>query len=169
MDFVALTTIAEVGAALAGFAALAGVLKSGAFDSDSIFDVVVNSLIALVFSLLALRFGETSGGVRILATALALASSVALARSLRVGWAAYHAYRDEMITYDLSSRIIWFGASLSMLLVPPVSILVAADFLPARARLLYETALLSHLLAAALLLLDVVRRNFAIGGNPPAA
>ena len=165
MEFVALTTIAEVGVALAGFATLAGAIKSNAFDSDSIFDVVVNSLLAMLFSLLALRFGSNSDGLRAIAAALAVASAIAVARTVKIIIAGY---RDENAVFQIPTIVIGWGAFLCMLFVPPIAALVAGDLFPSKAAVLYESALLSHLLAASLLLLDVVRRNFALPGDPPA-
>jgi len=73
LEFVALTTIAEVGATLAGFATLAGAIRGNAYDIESVYGAVLNGIIALVFALLALRFGGSDVGLRILAPALAVA------------------------------------------------------------------------------------------------
>ena len=51
MQFFALPLIAEIGAALAGFATLAGIIRRDELDADAIFGIVFNSLIAVVFAI----------------------------------------------------------------------------------------------------------------------
>ena len=53
-----LATVAEVGAALAGFATLAGILRRDYADRNRAFGVVETSLIAVVFSLLPSMVGD---------------------------------------------------------------------------------------------------------------
>ena len=165
MEFVALTTIAEVGAALAGFATLAGAIRGNAYDIESVYGAVLNAIIALVFALLALRFGGSDVGLRILAAALAVVSSLVVTRLVRLVANA----REDSAKYDRSSKILGRGAGLAILSAPPLSILVVFGVLPEQGRLLYESALLCHVLAAVLLLLYVVWRNYAIQHHRPAA
>ena len=166
MNFVDLPTIAQIGATLAGFAALASVIRGTIYDSDAIFGVVANGVIALVFALFALRFGKTPVALRMLAAGFGLASGAWLVRELRV---VYAAARDKHATYDRTSAVIGYAYVLAIVSPPVLGAAVAADVWPGEAALLYESALLVHVTAAALSLLDVVRRHTAFGGNPPAA
>ena len=166
LNFVDLATIAQVGATLAGFAALASAIKGTAYDADGIFDVVANGLVALVFALLAQHFGATAVGLRTLAAGLVLWSGFAVVRDARV---TYTAYRDETATYDLASGIFGSLYLIAILLSPFLGVAVVANCWPGQASRLYESALLAHIFAAAVLLLDIVRRHAALGTGPPAA
>jgi len=169
LEFTALPLIAEVGAALAGFATLSGVIRGDVLDSDALFDAVLNSLIAVFFSLLALLFGSLGAdglGLRIVAVALLLTSALSLTRSLRVTRAAAS---NETLEFDRVSRIIGYLTLLSMLAVPPLALTVAAGLFPAHAALLFESAVFGNLVAGILALLYVVWRNLAIPLAPPPA
>jgi hypothetical protein len=158
LAFVALETIAEVGVALAGFAALAGAIRGNAIDSEAIFGVVVNGAVALAFSLLALRFGDSIAGVRILAGILALVSVSVALRGIQIVLVSFRSGGTER---DPVGDVFGTLAFLGLLLAPPISLVVAFGFHPAEAELLYESALLCHLAIALFLFLYVVWRNFA--------
>ncbi len=77
--------------------------------------------------------------------------------------------REDSAKYDRSSKILGGGAGLAILSAPPLSILVAFGVFPEQGRLLYESALLCHVLVAVLLLLYVVWRNYAVQKHRPDA
>lgn len=164
MDLLDLSTTAQIGATLAGFATLAGAIRGTVYDSDAIYDVVANSLIALGFSLFAMKFGATLGGLRVLALALAVAGAVMVARDIRVVIAAI---RDDSATYDLTSAILGWSYMLVILSSPFLAVGAVANLWPGESAHLFESALLAHLAASILMLLDVVRRSLALSGVPP--
>ena len=166
VEFVALSTIAEGGIALAGFATLAGAIRGSRYDWDGIFDVVVNSLMAAVFALLAMRFGSGAAGLRLVSLGLALVGALAAARTLQVVRAAI---RDDAEVFDRWSSILGFPSLFCVLSSPVLALSLSAGAFAGKSALLFESALLLHVVAAALILLDVVRRNIAIRGERPAA
>ena len=88
MQFFALSLIAEIGAALAGFATLAGIIRRDDLDADAIFAIVFNCLIAVVFALVGILFAGAEGSgthsIRIIAGILLPTANVALARAFNV-------------------------------------------------------------------------------------
>jgi hypothetical protein len=164
--FVDLATLAQVGATLAGFATLAGAIRGTAYDSDAIFDIVAFSLVVMVFSLLGQVFGTTTLGLRTIALGLACSSLAAAVRSIR---SAIVAIRDESATYDRTSAVLGCPAVLCTFLAPLIAVTVALNLSPGRAGLLYESALLIQISAAAIMLTDIVRRSLTLRGGPPAA
>ena len=165
LEFVALTTIAEVGVALAGFATLASAFNRHAFDSEAVFGVVANGSIAMVFSLFALRFGGADLGLRVLAVMLAAVAVMLLRRALRL-WVG--ARVDETLVSDGPSTILGMAALVGMLSSFLFSVLVVVDVRPGDAGLMFESALLCHLLIAVFLLIMAVWRNFAVRDVSPA-
>jgi len=123
VEFVALSTIAEGGIALAGFATLAGAIRGSRYDWDGIFDVVVNSLIAAVFALLAMRFGSGSGGIRVVSLGLTVVSTLTAVRTLRVVRAAA---RDEATTFDRWSSVLGFPSLLCVFSSPVLALTLSA-------------------------------------------
>jgi hypothetical protein len=61
LEFSALSLIAEISAALAGFATLAGVVRHDELDADGIFAIVLNCLIAMLFALVAILLVGPTG------------------------------------------------------------------------------------------------------------
>ena len=143
---------------------MASAFNRHAYDSEAVFGVVANGSITTVFSLLALRFGRRDGGLRGLAVCLAVVASMLLARARRLTVAAR---RDEALNYDRPSILLGLAALLAMLLSLSFSILVAVHLLPGEARLMYESALLCHILIAVLLLVMAVWRTFAVRDISP--
>lgn len=172
MSFFALPLMAEIAAAFAGFATIAGIIGRDALQADAIFDIVLHSLIALFFALIGiLLIGSGAMGYptfRVLALVLLTVSVLALVREVQVYRASWRHMTEEEKTGGLG-QVLGVGALASMLPSPVLSATIAAGAFPERAALLYELALLSHLLVALLLLLHLVWINFALRSPPPAA
>jgi hypothetical protein len=172
LEFFALSLVAEVGAAFAGFATIAGVIGRDDMQADSIFDIVLHCLIAVVFALVAIAVIGTGGfghqSLRGIALVLLAVSVLGIAREVHVYRASWRDMPEEEKTGGLG-RALGVGALLSMLPSPVLAAVVAAGFFSARAAFLYELALLSHLLVALFLLLYLVWVNFALRARPPAA
>jgi hypothetical protein len=113
---------------LAGFATLAGAIMRSGYDSETIFGAVWNNMIALVFSLLALRFGSSEAGLRALAILLAMGSSLVVWRGWRLVFDARTQRREFC---DRPSLVLGSSAFLSLHLTPPLSALVAFNTVPA--------------------------------------
>jgi hypothetical protein len=92
-----------------------------------------------------------------------------LAAAVRSIRSAIAAIRDESAVYDRTSAVLGWPAVLFTFLAPSLSLAVALDLLPMRGGLLFESALLVELTAAALMLADVVRRGLTLRGSPPDA
>lgn len=171
MQFFALSLIAEIGAALAGFATLAGVIRHDELDADAIFGTVFNSLIAVFFALIAILFagagGTGSQSIRVIAAALLFTSVVAISREVKVYRASWRDMHEKAKVGGFG-RIFGAASLVSMLPSPLLASVVMSGIFPARAALLYELAVLSHLLVAIFILLYVVWRNFALHRGPPA-
>jgi hypothetical protein len=170
LEFLALPLIAEIGAALAGFATLVGVIRHDELDADAIFATVFNSLIAVVFAIVAILFlesSETAGqSIRFIAALLLATSVMVISREFnvyRLSW------KDESKRPEVTGVGRFFGAAtvVSMFVSPALTCVVVGGLFPMRAALLYEFAVFSHLLTAIFLLLFVVWRNFALRSNPP--
>lgn len=164
MEFSALSLIAEISAALAGFATLAGVVRHDELDADGIFAIVLNCLIAMLFALIAILLvgpaGIGSQALRPLSAALLLAFVLALWREVnvyRLSWRDMPERREGGL-----GGVFGIGAIVSMPLPALLAAVVVMGVFPARAAMLYELAVLSHLLVAIFLLLYVVWRNFAL-------
>ena len=165
MEFFVLPLIAEIGAAFAGFATLAGIIRHDELVADAIFSVVLQSLIAVFFALAAILFvgsgGSSSESLRAIAMGLLLASVLAVAREIQVYLATWRQMKEEEKEGGFG-RALGLAGLVSMLPSPLLAASVAGGIFPARAAFLYELALLSHLLVAILLLLYVVWKNFAL-------
>jgi len=165
MQFFALPLIAEIGAALAGFATLAGVIRHDDLDADAIFAAVFNSLIAVVFALIAILLAGASGSgaqsIRFAGAALLLASLVAISREVSVYRASW---RDASKTPDVQGLGSIFGIAALVTMVPPplLAFAVVSGAFPDHAALFYELAVFSHLLIAIFFLLYVVWRHLAL-------
>lgn len=81
MQFVNLSTIAEVGATPAGFATLASAIRGTSYDADAVFDVFGHGLPALVFALCGSLFGSSTGALRVLNSILAASLDAVRCRS----------------------------------------------------------------------------------------
>lgn len=138
---------------------MASAFNRHAYDSEAVFGVVVNGSIAMVFSLFALRFGGGDLGLRVLAVMLAGVAVMLLRRALRL-WVG--ARGNETVVYDGPSTILGMAAVVAMLSSLLLSVLVAVDVRPREARLMFESALLCHLLIAVFLLTIAVWKNFAL-------
>lgn len=151
LEFFALPLIAEIGAALAGFATLAGVIGDNELDADSIFATVFNSLIAVIFAVLAILFlsreGTHSDSIRFLAAALLAASVTAIAREINVYRSSWrdHSKRPAL---DGLGKVFGSASLLTMPVSPLLSCAVISGVFSTSAALLYELAVFSHLAVA---------------------
>ena len=172
MQFFALSLIAEIGAALAGFATLAGIIRHDEIDADAIFGIVFNSLIAVVFAIVGILIAGAEGtgaqSIRIVAGALLLTDIVALVREVNVYRASWRSMPEERMAGGLG-RIFGIGALLSMLPSPLLACAIISGSFQTGAALLYELAVFSHLLAAIFILLYVVWWHFALHRRKPVA
>ena len=165
MQFADLSTIAEIGATLAGFATLAAAIRGTTYDADAIFDVVAHSLLALIFALCASTFGSTEGMLRGLSALLAVSSSLLLARDIRI---ILLVREDKSADYDRTSIVVGWLYMLIIAVPPILATTVSINLYPSAAGLLYESALTAQIAASALMLLDVVRRHLAHRSDSPA-
>jgi len=166
LQFVDLSTIAQVGATLAGFATLASAIRGTPYDSDAIFDVVGHSLLALIFALCASILGESLGPLRAFAALLAASTWLMFVRDVHV---MIVSWRDDSSDYDRVSGVLGAAYMLLILATPLLSTAVALNVFPQHAALLYESALLAQVVAAALMLFDIVRRHLELLSGSPAA
>ena len=170
MQFFALSLIAEIGAALAGFATLAGIIRRDEIDSDAIFAIVFNSLIAVVFALVGILFAGAEGtgtlSIRIIAGALLATATLAIAREVNVYWVSWRTMPEERTVGGLG-RLFGIGALVTMLPSPLLACVIMSGYFQTSAALLYELAVFSHLLVAIFLLLYVVWWNFALRRGRP--
>jgi uncharacterized membrane protein YfcA len=167
MEFVTLTLIAEVGATLAGFATLTSALNKTRDNSTAMWGVVLLSLSAMIFSFLGLRFAGSADMIRVLAALLFVISFLQMMHAWREG---VRAARDNMrraqeksirSDEDIPSLVFGCSAALCSTLPPSMAILVATNAFPESAKLIYELALQSLLLEAALLMLYLTWRTLA--------
>jgi hypothetical protein len=167
VQFVDLSTVAEIGATLAGFATLASAIRGTSYDADAIFDVVANSLVALIFAVLGLALGTSHDALRVLGLLLATSSGILLVRDIQV---TMHIRSDDSAVFDYDRASVLLGWSCMLIIAaPPVlGAVVAANLYPDESLALYGFALVAQIVAAALMLLDVVRRHLAHRGDPPA-
>jgi hypothetical protein len=170
LQFFALPLIAEIGAALAGFATLAGIIRRDELDSDAIFAIVFNSLIAVVFALVGILFAGAEGtgtlSIRIIAGALLPTATLAIAREVNVYRTSWRAMPEERTVGGLG-RLFGIGALVTMLPSPLLACAIMSGHFQSGAALLYELAVFSHLLVAIFLLLYVVWWNFALRRGRP--
>jgi hypothetical protein len=166
LQFVDLSTIAQVGATLAGFATLASAIRGTPYDSDAIFDVVGHSLLALIFALCASILGASLGPLRVFAALLAASTWLMFVRDVRVLIASA---RDDSSDYDRVSVVLGWAYMLLILVAPLLATAVVLNVFPQHAALLYESVLLAQIVAAALMLFDVVRRHLELLSGSPAA
>lgn len=164
LEFHALSLMAEVGVAVAGFATIAGVIRHDALHADAIYDVVLHSLTAVFFSILVVTLagsgGLERGTLRLVASALAVVALFSSVRELRV-FASAQRELDEEKRHGGVGRVLGFGSLIAMIAAPVPSGLVVADAV-SDAALVFELAILTHLAAAMLLLLYLVWYNFAL-------
>ncbi len=158
--------IAEIGATLAGFAAIAGVIRPDPVDRDAAFDIAAYGAMATLFSLgailLTTELGEIAG-LRFLATALFVVSGASVGRNIGVA----HRVRSERKAANAESEppvAVVFGISALplMFLTPLVSLCVALNIGASSAVLLYAFALFSALGVAFLLLLYLLSKHFVL-------
>ena len=144
MAFDSLDIFAEVGAALAGFATLAGVLRRDFSDRHIAFGVVELSLIAVVFSLLP----RATGNLRISALLFLIVWSSAWAnaaiQNLRHSGSAKNPNLNSPYTQAASSILLFAGCVFAVLVVLAVW--------PERAVQLYSSSLMCAVSAACLFL-----------------
>ena len=153
-----LTAVAEVGAALAGFATLAGILRRDYVDRNIAFGVVETSLIAVAFSLLP----PTVGNLRVTAALFFLVWTTA--------W-VHATYRQRKFGGSMLSGLPLIA--MTMLALPlagsAFALLVALGMYSEHATRFYASAVLCPLLVACFLLWLTVRRIvFPTDGPPPA-
>jgi H+/Cl- antiporter ClcA len=156
-----LTIVAEVGAALAGFATLAGVLRRGHRDRVVAFGVVETSLIALVFALLPRVIVSLRVAALLFFIVLATALFTRIRQNMRV---------TEKSLFDTSElHPLLIGASF----VPPIAglvfaLLVVLPIWPKYDEWFYESAVLCPLLMSCFMLWLTVR-NLVLNDDDPAA
>jgi hypothetical protein len=136
-----LSTIAEVGAALAGFATLAGILQGRLRERITAFGVVETSLIAVAFSLLP----AVVGNLRISAALFVVAFGAGYGSAMVRSW------KDDRESIKPNHL---FAAVLTIVVFATFSsgLLVVLDVYPEHAARLYSAAVLGPLLAACLML-----------------
>lgn len=165
MEFVNLALIAEVGATLAGFATMTFALNRNRDNSTAMWGVVLLGLLAMIFSFLGLRFADSDDAIRVLAALLFVASFLNMMHALRE---AVRGTRDNMRRAqetsirsddDITSLVLGSSAALCSTLPPSMAILVATNAFPESAKLIYELALQSLILEAALLMLYLTWRT----------
>ena len=165
MEFVSLALIAEVGATLAGFATMMSALNRNRDNSTAMWGVVLLGLLAMVFSFLGLRFAGSANAIRVIAALLFVVSFLVMMHALRE---AVRGTRDNMRRAqeksirsddDIPSLVLGSSAALCSTLPPSMAILVATNAFPESAKLIYELALLSLILVAALLMLYLTWRT----------
>ena len=154
-----LNTIAEVGAALAGFATLAGILRGRLSDRITAFGVVETSLIAVAFSLLPPVVGNLRITAALFVFVFAAGYGSAMVRNYR------REDRESMRTGELP-----FASVLTVVVLATFSsgLLVAFGVYPEHAARLYTAAVLGPLIAACLMLWLTVRTlAFSPESSPP--
>ena len=156
-----LTIVAEVGAALAGFAALAGVLGRGHRDRIIAFGVVETGLIAVAFALLPRVL------VSLRATALLFFITWTIAGVTRI---RQNRTATGVAIFDASEiHPVLTAASLITSLAGSVfSLLVVLAIWPEYEARFYESAVICPLLISGFMLWVTVR-NLVLGDDDPAA
>ena len=172
MEFVNLALIAEVGATLAGFATMTSALNRNRDNSTAMWGVVLLGLLAMVFSFLGLRFTGSADAIRVIAALLFVVSFLVMMHALRE---AVRGARESMSRAqensirsddDIPSMVLGSGAALCSILPPSMAILVATNAFPESSKFVYELALQSLLLQAALLMLYLTWRTLGPGTAP---
>lgn len=156
-----LTIVAEVGAALAGFATLAGVLRRGHRDRIVAFGVVETSLIAVAFALLPRIL------VDLRLTALlffAVWTTVALTRTLQNMRVTG---RSILATNELHP-LLGLAALGTSIAGSAFSLLVVLSIWPEHEQRFYESAVICPLLVSSFMLWLTVR-NLVLTEEDPAA
>lgn len=162
MDPESLTVIAEVSAALAGFASLVGVLRrEDRVGRRSAFGVVETSLIALAFALLPRMIAD----LRVSAFLFLCVWSAAWVNALLQYWKATGKVPDA--TY---APRLFRAVSLTFQLAGSVlALLILLGAWPEQAARLYEAAVICPLFVSCLLLWLMVRRLLLATEDSPAA
>jgi hypothetical protein len=155
-DLDSLTTIAEVGAALAGFATLAGILRRDYADRNAAFGVVETSLIAVGFSLLPPVVGNLRVTAALFVIVLAAGFASALLRQRKATGTALFVGKPLFTAVASIVNLAGFAFGL----------LVALAIYPEHAARLYRSAVLCPLLLACLLLWLTVR-SLVFSPEPP--
>ena len=150
MQLDALGTIAEVGAAIAGFATLAAVFRRAVLDRQEMFGVVQCSLVAVGFAVLPLALPAPHHGIVPLAVALAILWTLVWGHAA-IGVVRLMRDPDAPTSAAVATPIMTSNLAGTVFAVATV---VSA---PNRA-VFYQLAVFCPLLTAMLLLWDVVRR-----------
>jgi len=147
---------------LAGFAAIAGVVRSEPIDLDAAFDIAVYGAMTALFSLAGIQFGSGPHeeiALRILAGMLAVVSALAAARNIAV-IAKARTDPGEPIA-GISARM---GTVAGIFIFTMPLLALGAAVIPASSwsQSLYEASLLSGITVALFLLLFIVSKHFPI-------
>lgn len=166
MQSEAISTIAEIGATLAGFAAIAGVIRSDPIDRDAAFDIAAYGAMATLFALGAILLAAESGeivGLRFMATALFVVSGASAARNIVVVRRVQSERKAANAEPEPPVAVVFGVSALPfMLLTPLLSLYVALNIGASSAALLYAFALASSLGVAFLLLLYLLSKHFVL-------
>ena len=162
MEFQTLPLVAQIGATLAGFAAITGVVRSDPLDLDAAFDIAAYGAITSLFSLAAILFvvpPHEEISLRLLSGGLAVITAASLARNVAVFAKAGN--HPDPATAGVPASIGGVAA-LFILVTPALAAAATVVSEPSRASVLYEAALLSGIAVAVLLLLFIVAKHFAM-------
>jgi hypothetical protein len=158
--------IAEIGATLAGFAAIAGVIRSDPVDRDAAFDIAAYGAMATLFALGAILLTTEPGkvaGLRFLATALFVVSGASAVRNIGVVRRVRSERKAANTEPEPPVAVVFGTSALPLILITPlVSLCVALNIFASSAVLLYAFALLSSLGVAFLLLLYLLSKHFVL-------
>ena len=166
MDSEAFPLIAEIGATLAGFAAIAGVIRSDPVDRDAAFDIAAYGAMATVFALGAVLLADGEGrviGLPALAVVLSAVSggsalrNLALVRQIRDERREANAEREPT-----AARAMGFLSLPFICLIPFVSLSSAFGFAHATSLRLFALALVACLVVALALLLYLLAKHFVL-------
>jgi len=156
--------IAEIGATLAGFAAIAGVIRSEPIDRDAAFDIAAYGAMATLFALGAILLTTELGeivGLRFLATALFVVSGASAARNIALARRVQSERKAANAEPEPPVAVVFGVSAIPLILLTPLlSVCVALNIGGSSAALLYAFALLSSLGVAFLLLLYLLAKHF---------